>query len=229
MKKFLAVILALALCLFTAAALAEDTSQTVTALGTATVTVTPDSASFSAGVTTQDTEIKTAQAVNSEAMQAVVAALEAAGVADEDLQTENYSISPTYDYSGDTQATTGYSISNTVQVTVRDLNQLSALLDAATTAGANETYGVTFTSSQYDTAYDQALQAAVLDAVRKAGVMAQATGLEAGSVISLAETGNTYLYAAGSSAMEMDDDSATPIQNGTLSVTANVTAVVELK
>jgi uncharacterized protein YggE len=225
MKKrmFLMLALTLVCCLAAAPALAD--ARTVTAEGSATVTVAPDSATFSAGVTTQDVLVTAAQSANADAMQAVLAALKAQGVAEEDLQTYNYSVNPVYDYSSDSYDPTikGYSVTNTVQVTVRDLYP-----DAAVAAGATETYGIDFQSTQSSAAYDQALKAAVEDALRKASLMAQALERTTGDVLSLTET-DTYDYSTRNFAyMALDSASSTPIQSGTLSVTAGVTAVVEL-
>jgi uncharacterized protein YggE len=163
MKKRMFLMLALTLVCCLAAAPARADARTVTAEGSATVTVAPDSATFSAGVTTQDVLVTAAQSANADAMQAVLAALKAQGVAEEDLQTYNYSVNPVYDYSSDSYDPTikGYSVTNTVQVTVRDLTSLPTLLDAAVAAGANETYGIDFQSTQSSAAYDQALKAAV--------------------------------------------------------------------
>ncbi|MCE5342657.1 MAG: SIMPL domain-containing protein, partial [Eubacteriales bacterium] len=232
MKKLLMLVLvsAMVLGLSVAPALADGV-QTVTAQGTAIVTVTPDQASFTAGVTTQDKTVAAAQSANSTAMQAVLTALKAQGVAEEDLQTAYYNISPVYDYSGNSsdQTVTGYSVSNSVTVTVHDLSLLPALLDAAAAAGGNETYGVDFSSTQYAKAYDQALAAAVQDALRKAALMAQALNRTTGAVISLTETNDTsYSYTSGKGMMYDSASSSTPIQSGTLSVSANVTIVVAL-
>ena len=70
MKKLLGLILALALCAISVSALADD--NTVTAIGTGTVTLVPDMATFSVGINTQDALVSTAQAANTAAMQAVL-------------------------------------------------------------------------------------------------------------------------------------------------------------
>lgn len=231
MKRIVLLLLSLTLvlCLGAAPALA-DSVQTVTAAGSATVTVTPDMATFTVGVSTQDTLVTTAQTENAAAMQAVVSALKGLGVADKDLQTDNYSVSPTYNYQDDgTQVLTGYVVSNTVEVTVRDLTQLPELLDKSVAAGANQTYGITFTSSACDDAYDQALTAAVQDALSKASLMAGSLGLTTGSVLSLTEGSNTYVTTYASRSTNYELDAATPIESGSLTVSANVTAVVEMK
>lgn len=232
MKKMLAILTALLLCMAALPALAQSDVATVTAVGTASVTVTPDKATFTAGVTTQDAQVKTAQALNAAAMTQLLDALKALGIAAEDLQTQNYTVSPVYDYdatsAGGQQALTGYSVSNSVVVTVRDLAKLPELLDAAVSAGANQTYGIGFESSQTAAAYDQALAAAAQDALRKASLLAQAAGREAGDVIALAEANDVYLGYSAGKAMAMDS-AATPIEVGTLTVSANVRVEMALK
>ena len=226
MKKAIGLVLILALLMLSAAALAEG--NTVTALGTATVSLVPDMASFSVGITTQDALITTAQSANTAAMQSVIDALLALGIVREDMQTDYYSVYPVYSYETTTPAVTGYEVSNTVTVIVRDLAQLPSLLDAAVEAGANNVYSLNFQSSEQPVAYEQAMKAAAQDALRKAALMAQAIGREAGETLSLTEisSANNIYYDVRAYAM---DSSMTPIEGGLLSVSAEVQAIVEMK
>jgi hypothetical protein len=186
-------------------------------------------ATFSVGITTQDALITTAQSANAAAMQAVINALTALGVAREDMQTEYYSVYPVYDYQGSTPAVTGYEVSNTITVVVRALDMMPSLLDAAVEAGANNVYSLNFQSSEQNAAYDQALRAAAQDALRKAALMAQAIGREAGDPLSLSENGSASVLYTKSDAYAMDSSYATPIENGMITITAEVVAVVEMK
>ncbi|MBN1778292.1 MAG: SIMPL domain-containing protein [Clostridiales bacterium] len=226
MKKLLGILVIIALCTLSVSALAAG--DTVTATGSATVILVPDMATFSIGVTTQATLIATAQAANNAAMQAIIAALTSLGVAPEDLQTDQYSIYPVYDYQDYSQTVKGYEISNTITVTVRALDQAPSLLDAAVEAGANTVYSLGFQSSQEDAAYEQALKAAAQDALRKAALMAQAIGREAGGVLSLAENTNISVSYSGIREYSLDSSYATPIESGTITVTAEVVAVVQM-
>lgn len=227
MKKFLSVLVVLALSIVSVSALAEG--NTVTAIGSGSVALVPDMASFSVGITTQDALITTAQHANNAAMNAVINALAALGVAREDMQTEWYSVYPVYDYQTNTPTVTGYEVSNTVTVIVRALDQMPALLDAAVEAGANNVYSLSFQSSQQAMAYDQALKAAAQDALRKAALMAQAVGKEAGALLSLTENGASTVRFMESAAYALDSSYAVPIETGLISVTAEVVAVVEMK
>ena len=61
-------------------------------------------------------------------------------IRDRDIQTSGYSIWS--DRSSDTQVT--YHITNQVTVTIRDLDTVGKVLDAAIEAGANNMYGVNY-------------------------------------------------------------------------------------
>jgi uncharacterized protein len=227
MKRILSMILILALCLVSISALADG--NTVTATGTGTVSLAPDMATFSVGITTQDALVATAQAANTKAMQAVLDAMTTLGVSADDLQTNSYSVYPVYDYSGSSPVVTGYEISNTVTVVVRDVAQLPTLLDAVMEAGANNVYSLGFQSSGQAAAYDQALKAAAQDALRKAVLMAQAIGKEAGATLSLEELTSSDSYYASGASYSLDSSYATPIETGMVTVTAQVQATVELQ
>ena len=232
MKTVLAILMVLMLSLMTLPALAED-DATVTALGSATVTVTPDMASFSVGVTTQDAQVNAAQAANAAAMNGVIDAIKAQGIASEDIQTQNYSVNPVYDYQtgklGEQQTLVGYTVSNTVTVTVRALDTLPTVMDAAIAAGANQLYGVSFASSQSDAAMDQAMAAAAQDALRKAKLLADAVGRTLGDVQSVTEVNDSYISYSGARALAYVKAEATPIEAGTMTVTASVRVEVGLK
>ena len=94
-------------------------------------------------------------------LDAVIEALHGIGIAPEDIVTENLSVSPMYDYQygklGESQTVIGYQVENRLRVTVRDVNQVGAVMDAGVAAGANEAFGITFLSSNEADAADQAL------------------------------------------------------------------------
>lgn len=230
-RKIIAILMMLTLCLFALPAFAED-DATVTAVGTGTVTLTPDRAVFTAGVTTQDTSVMGAQVANAAAMQSVIDDLKSLGIAAEDIQTSNFSVNPLYDYSAtsaaEQQKVIGYTVSNTVTVTVRTLDRLAAFLDSAMAHGANQIYGVNFESSQSAAAYDQALATAAQEALRRATLLAKAIGRDVGDVVSIGEANDVYMPYSGK-LMAYDAAAGTPIEAGTLTVTANVRAEVTLK
>jgi uncharacterized protein YggE len=203
---------------------AEPKAGTVTVNGTGTVDTVPDTASMSFGVTTQAATAAAALAQNSSQMANVIAALKAAGIAAKDIQTQSVSLQPQTGPDGN--AVAGYTASNSVGATVRDIGKLGAVIDAATAAGANTVYGPSLTRADTDALYRDALKAAVADARAKAGALADAAKLSLGAVQSMSEGGGAVPlpYAAGRAA----DATSTPIEPGTQQVQATVTVTFAL-
>lgn len=226
MKKLLMLLLALLLAALPALALADDAELSV--VGTATVVLKPDRASFSVGVETRADTVKAAVDSNNEVLNTVIAALGEAGVASEDMSTANYYVSTEYDYSVTPAKTIGYSVTNMLNVVVRDISQIGAVIDAATAAGANQVYGVTFYSSQADDSYDRALTLAIQEGMRKAQLMAIAAGRSLGALESLEEDVGTPSYAANA-IYETAAAGDTAILPENLTISASVTLTYELK
>src|SRR3954468_19640979 len=117
------------------AALAADPSSTpehtITVTGTGTTTVSPDIADIRLGVVVNRPTVKDARADAAARMTKVIAALKQLGIADKDIQTTTISLQPTYDYTtnGNPPRITGYSFSNGVVVTVRNLDRAGEVID----------------------------------------------------------------------------------------------------
>ena len=162
---------------------ASEPAGGIAVTGTGTVETTPDQAEFSLGVESTGPTARDALAANSERMRRVLAALAAAGVDKKDVQTQDVSVSRSYPDSG-------YSADNTVSVTIHDLQKAGSILDAATNVGASNVYGPTLTRSDQDELQAKALRAAVGNARTKARTLADAAGVELGSVTAISEDGN---------------------------------------
>ncbi len=159
---------------------ASEPSGGITVSGTGSVKSVPDEAQFSLGVDSTGPTARDALAANSEHMRRVLAALYAAGVAKGDVQTQDVSVSRSY-------PNDGYSADNSVSVTIHDIARAGSLLDAATNAGANNVYGPTPTRSDQDELQAKALRDAVGDARARARVLAEAAGVQLGSVTAITE------------------------------------------
>ncbi len=235
MKNFLCLLLTLCLTLCLGGALAEAepaaTPATLTVTGEAQVIVPADYAELTLGVSTLTESVTEANATNSATLDAVIQALHDIGISAEDIVTENFSISPVYDYQygklGESQTVTGYQVENRLHVTIRDVNQVGAVLDAGVAAGANEAFGINFLSSQSADAANQALQAAVAEGRRKAELLAQACGQSLGDLVSVTE--NAY-GGNGGVTLKYDATAAggTTILANDLTVSAQVTLVYTL-
>ena len=161
----------------------REPSGGITVTGTGTVQSVPDQAQFSLGVQTNGPTAREALAANSERMRRVLAALFAAGVAKGDVQTQDVSVSKSY-------PDNGYSADNSVSVTIRELAKAGTILDAASSAGANNVYGPTLSRSDEAGQQAKALRVAVDNARAKARVLAEAAGVQLGRVTAITENGN---------------------------------------
>jgi uncharacterized protein YggE len=196
MPRLPAVLFALAFSLAAAGsgqAAVEIPFPLVTVAGEASVNLIPDLAQTSAGVSTEAKTVREATEANSQAMNAVVAALKDAGIADRDIKTARFAIHPVYAAPRqgrlEEQRLTGYRVSNQVTVKIRDVGKVGDVLDRLTAAGATDVSGISFTVSEPAKPLEEARAAAVADARRKAEIYAQAAGAQVGRVVSIAENG----------------------------------------
>lgn len=205
--------------------------RTMTVSGQAKVSATPDFATINLGVVTEDKDAKVAQQANAAAMDKVIATTKAAGVKESDIQTVNYSIYPKYDYVKETGESRiiGYTVNNSVNVTVRDMTKTGGIIDAAAQSGVNISSSISFGLSSYEDAYNEALKNAVLAAKKKADTMSGALGVKLIAPISVNEGyGYSPLSNYATYDMKMDSNgAATPIQSGSVEITANVSIVYE--
>ena len=234
MKKMMTVLLAAVLMLSLAvSASAEEDERIIRVSGNATVSLAADTATIQIGVNTRNESVKDAQAENAALMAAVMKALQDAGIEDKDIVTSQFNVYTDYDYStsvlGNETRRQFYCVQNNVSVTIHDLSQIGKVLDAAMDAGANTTYGISFSSTKQNDAYQKALTRAVEDAAAKAQVLTAAAGVQlgeltlinavqnvSGSYRELPGIANSFQYDAKAAA------EGTSITSGDVSVTAEV-------
>ncbi len=199
--------------------------------GTGVVTLTPDMATIQIGVNTENASAERAVAENTQQADAIRAALDGFGIAEEDIQTSNFSIYPRQDYDINGQITgVTYVVQNTVTVTIRDLDSFGRVLDAVVRSGANNIYGITFDVADREAAYALALEAAVANARARAEIMAAAGDVQLGEVVNI----NAYVGGGGgvvyAETRALDAaGGAVPIAPGSLNITLDVQVVFGIK
>ncbi len=197
--------------------------------GTAQIAVEPDIATTQVGVQTFDGNAVEAVTLNNTNTAAVLAAFEALGIVPQDLQTRSFSISPQRAYAEDRpDSISGYWVSNTVDVTLRDLTKVGEVLQVAVDAGANSIYGLQFSVANPDSVEDLARTKAVEDARRRADTLAAAAGVSVGDVVSLRESSISVPYYFRGS-LESDASSSVPVETGDVEVSATVAAVFSIR
>lgn len=163
--------------------------RTITVVGEGTVSIRPDLAQANIGVEVVKPTVQEASTEAQKVMEAVLAALQTAGVDEKDIQTAGFSISAErYGPEGPrSDEDVRYTVRNNVSVVIRELDNVGSVLDAAIAAGANNTYGVNFRVADPSPLESEARSLAVADAQAKAQELAQLNGVTVGEVVRVSE------------------------------------------
>ena len=203
----------------------------ITVQGTGAVTLKPDMVSLKFHVKTTDWNVNKAAEKNAVKTTNVLNSLKELGIADEDVSTYDYRISQdnSKEYPGQ------YTVQNIIVVNVRNVDNVGNVIDAAVknNTGANGISSFKYLVTDKTTALRQARTLAVQNAQDAASLLAGASGCKIGDVVDLREDytssdsyGNDRMYKAV--AMESDSNVATPIAEGNVTVTSNITVKYEL-
>ena len=206
----------------------NSASEGIHVSGQGSVSAAPDIALAQLGVQTFAPELEAAMTANSRSMNTVIGALKAQGIADDDIQTANFSVNPQYDYEKETREIVGYWVDNRVRVTFRDLSALGNALQSGIDAGANTVYDLRFTIDNRDELLSQARTLAVADARQRAQTLAEAAGVKLGKALNIRESSSTYpVYARG--AFDEAVGSAVPIESGEVDLSVYVDVLFDIR
>lgn len=198
----------------------EDSTLTVSA--TETVKKMPDIAYVSIGVRTSGDTAESAQQENARITESFLAAVKAQGILENDLETQSLNVYEDYE---NPQKTI---VENTYRVTIRNIDTVGAVIDAAIAAGANSTYSLSFDIEDRDSVYMEALAKAMESVGGKAKAVAQAGGYTIMRPQSITE-GNSgysaqpYLMESGSAADMGGGKVTTPLSPQEIEISASVT------
>ena len=205
-----------------------SSAQGVTVQATGTVKAVPDGVSFNFAVSVLAQSSETAMSEASATAELVRVTLDAAGVAKDDIATQNVSVYPEYASSTTgTQTLSGYRAQQVFTVTLRDTAKAGEVVDAVIAAGGNslQVYGVTPTLIDTDAAVAQAREAAMKSAKEKASDYAGLVGTDLGSVVYVTEItspSSPIPLMVGDSATSSSPMAKTEINLGTQDVSVTV-------
>jgi uncharacterized protein YggE len=188
---------------YTGSPLTHELPRTITVVSKRTIEIRPDTAQANIGITIKDPAVKAASDQAREVMAAVLRALKEQGIAAEDVQTTGFSIwaeeQPFGPERSSSQGEVVYCVSNQVMATIRDLNKVGAILDAAIEAGANSIHGVSFRIDDPDGPESEAWEQAGAAALAKAEELAAPHNAEVGDLINVSEVvgGRRGYFASG--------------------------------
>jgi uncharacterized protein YggE len=201
--------------------------KTISLTGAGVAVAQSDKASLTLGVQTSDESADEAIEKNAIDMTAVIEAVKAVGFTDDDIKTVSYNVYPKYDW--DIKQVTGYTVTNMIQVAVKNLKLVGDVIDAAGASGANRVDNIVFELS--DGVKEQmkmdAYIAALNDARAKADVIAETLGLEISGVQSVSESSYVPpMVFKGYAEADMGAPApSTPIIEGSLTVSVQVHVV----
>jgi hypothetical protein len=223
----LAIVAALLVGIPAAPALSQSIERRITVIGEGSVDARPDRAEFTLGVETRDPSASAALEENTARTSALIEAIRAEGVAEENIATRNISVRrevPGMARDGQ-EADPVYVVSNEVRVTT-GVEGAGALLDAAVNAGANTVSGISFSIAEPDVLVEEARRRAIADAQAKAETMVDAAGTNLGPVLVIREgrsDDGPSPMATARIAM-----ASVPVEPGTQAVSATVTVTFAL-
>jgi uncharacterized protein len=200
----------------------------ITAVGDASVSVTPDMARVDVGVATQAGTAQEATQQNATQAGAVISALQALLGANANIKTISYSVSPVYNNPppGQSASIIGYVVTNTVEVTLSDLTQVGKVIDTAIQSGANRVQGISFGLQDRTAPVAQALKLAASRARSQADAIASGLNVHTGAVLHASEGVNLANPTALTPTLGVS--ATTPIETGMVVVQASVTIEVAI-
>lgn len=226
---------------------ASASSRQISVSGEGKISLRPDTAVFDASVVTQAKRVSDAQRQNSQRSNVIIDLLKQRGVAEKDIKTITYTISPQYQYYTNRPCMTescppqrppeivGYEVRNTIEIKVRDLAKTDALLEDVASAGANEISSLSFRVDDEDAAKVKARTKAIADAQMKASALARDLGVRLGRIVGYYDDQNgppqpVGVYA-GPQMLKADAiGSAAPhVQPGEQEIRASITITYEFR
>jgi len=221
---------------------------TISVAGEGEVMALPDIGQFSFAVRAEGADAVEAQKNSAEAINAILAHLEEAGVAEKDIKTQNYNLNPKYRYEERVCASNtycppgervidGYEVSQNISVKVRDLDNAGVLISGVGEKGATNISSLQFTIDDESVLKAEARKEAIADAKAKAETLAADLGMRLDRIVGFNEGGgNDYYPMMARAEMAMDSDEgfggkmvAPSLPVGENEIRSNVTIVYQLK
>lgn len=203
------------------AAAAPASKKMISTTGEATVAVTPDMAVLTLGVQSTDKDVKAAYNDNKTKMDAILKELANLGIEKKDIKTTTFTVNPNYDWADGSSKLTGYTVTNMVTVTIRDLDKVGTVLESAILQNSNAINGLEYKVADNSKSYKAALRLAIRNAKEKATEMADELGYKKVTAVSvrensISEGGPVYFDKA------MLANAGAPVSRGTVEIKATV-------
>lgn len=231
------------------------TTNTISFTGEGKVFAVPDVATVSFSIVTEAKTSKDAQDLNSEKSKKVVDFLKSQKIDEKDIKTSGYNVYPQYSYPrpvplgvevqsypvppdspqyyDSNPKISGYQVSQSFEVKIRDLDKVSSVLDGLVTAGANQVNQLGFRIDDEEKLKDEARAKAIADAKKKASMLQSQIGIRLGKIVNYSEGGGGYPIYYKTEAMDAGGRGGggplPEIPAGENEITVNVTITYQIK
>ncbi|MBI4101403.1 MAG: SIMPL domain-containing protein [Candidatus Nealsonbacteria bacterium] len=212
----------------------------ITVSGTGEIFVAPDLAQTSFSVITEAKTVGEALKQNTEKMNAVVNFVKGQGVESKDLKTTSFNIFPRYEYQAierdiypyppGKRVLVGYEVSQSLQVKIRDLTKVGAVLEGAAGAGANLIGDLQFTVDKEEELKKEARAKAIVDAKEKAAGLTSQLGVRLVRIVNFNESGGGIpIFFAKEAALPMAGGATSQIETGENKIQVQVSITYEIR
>jgi len=212
----------------------------ITVSGEGKAYVKPDIALVKLGLTNEAAKSEDAVSENNTKMNEIIKQVKALGIEEKDIVTTNYNLAPKYNYDNGKSSIDGYTLSQEINLKIRDFGKVGDVIKTATALGANTVNQVQFTLENPDQAKNEAMKQAIEKAKAKAETMSQSSGLKLGKIINVYEQGTSGVttpqraYSVSEKSLDAStgmggSNVASPdIQSGEQEVTVNMSIVYRI-
>ena len=234
--SIVAVVIATMMFTVMPAAAQEGAPNTITVTGNGTALGAPDIANITIGVEVFNPDLNAAFTESNTRIDAIINAVLEAGVAREDVRTSNLNIfldrfggpapmpvDPASSGMAQPEPQATFTVANQVRITVRDVDNVANVINAAVAAGANNIFGLDYSIQDRDALESEARAAAVADARARAEELAELTGVTIGDVVSIREVGSGIGPMRDFAEASMQADGGAVLEPGTLAISSTVT------
>ena len=183
--------------------------------GSATIQSSPDLATLRVGVQSFDKNVEKAVNDNNTKIESIILNLGNKGLTEKDMETDQFNISPQREYrNNNPPIVVGYNVSNILTVKIRKLESLGEIMQVAVGSGANTINGLSFSIEDPNPLRQKARGLAMEDALSRAEILADASGVEVGKPISIQELsyGGPVVKSENLAGAEFAMDARIPIQ-----------------
>lgn len=224
----IAILVALSACEETIILPGDEQINQLRVVGSAKTVKAPDIATTQVGVQTFNREVEAAVAENNKKSEAIINALRQQGIEEKDIRTSQFNIYPQRDWQNGKQGEIiGFQVDNMISITIRKLDTVGKVLQAAINAGANNVYGLNFTLDDPEPLKRELRLKAIEDARKQADDIAKAAGVELGKVIAINDV-SWYVPSKGVSYDRAAAEGAVPVESGELNITVQVEVVFSI-